>query len=206
MNEPPIPIYTLSPHLPDASVLAVVDRFLDLSLQHPLISPFYRRIDRSRLRHKLAGFLCECFGGLEYDREAMAKAHKSLCLTNAHFDAVVEILQKALLLTHSDGSPVVPVELRTSVLVEAESTRTDITSPKRMTATDLGPGLLTPTSIPDSELLGAARATLTRRSSAKEEGPDRSRPRVKRSYSMMLLAGEMLAEGIRRSFSFLKKT
>src|SRR4051812_36860421 len=92
---PPVASHTLTPMLDDSVVLYLVDDFLHRALQHPTLRPFYLRIDRLVLRQKLAAFICQLFGGLPYDHQRMSIAHKALRLDDNHFNAVMEVLDKA---------------------------------------------------------------------------------------------------------------
>ena len=73
----------------------------------------------------IAAFLCQLFGGLPYDKQRMARAHRHLQLTDQHFDAFLECVQLAMD-TEMHGRVLVTDEMRENVLYEAALFRKDL--------------------------------------------------------------------------------
>jgi hypothetical protein len=124
----PVASHTLSPLLDDTSILIIIDHFLAAALTHPALTPFYTQIDRRILRHKLAGFICQLFGGLPYNKAAMQRAHHKLSLDNTHFDAVMEVLDRVFDI-EVDGKRVVSWRMKVMAMREAEELRHEIIHP-----------------------------------------------------------------------------
>jgi len=125
MPPPPIAAHTLSPMLNDSEVLFLVDAFLDLALAHPVLAVFYRAANRSRLRTMICRFICQVFGGLPFDRDMMATAHRGLQIRDHHYDAFLEVADAAMD-AKMHGRLLVSPETKTSVLLEAQSFRPEI--------------------------------------------------------------------------------
>jgi truncated hemoglobin YjbI len=123
----PTAAHTLSPLLTDDQVLKIVDHFLTSTLIHPVLRPYYMRIDRHVLRHKLAGFISQLFGGLPYNRRAMKRAHAHMRLDDVHFDSVMEVLERVLDLEDEvNGERLVPWRWKVQAMREAEGMREEV--------------------------------------------------------------------------------
>ena len=80
-----------------AAVDAAVDIFYRKVLADDRISSFFDTIDMDGMRSKQKAFLTMAFGGPnEYTGKDMRNAHKSMNLTETHFNAVAENLISTL--------------------------------------------------------------------------------------------------------------
>ncbi len=103
------------------AVDAAVELFYQKVLADDRIKHFFSGVDMDKQRGKQKIFLAYAFGGpVKYDGKDMREAHKHLDLTDEHFDAVAETLQKTL--EEMD----VPAELIDQVIGIAASTREDV--------------------------------------------------------------------------------
>lgn len=108
------------------SIDAAVELFYKKVLADDRIKAFFDDINMNAQRRKQKAFLSAAFGGPEpWTGKDMRKAHANLPgLTEAHFNAVAENLQKTL------EELKVPRELITEVLTIAASTRDDVLNRK----------------------------------------------------------------------------
>ncbi|NNU16446.1 group 1 truncated hemoglobin [Parvularcula sp. ZS-1/3] len=80
-----------------AGIRKIVEDFTTLSLADPLIAPTFEETNIERFKDKLTLQLCEVSGGpCVYDGLSMKASHDPLGLTQAHFMALVEVLQEAM--------------------------------------------------------------------------------------------------------------
>lgn len=79
------------------TIYKVMVRTLELSMQDERVASTLARSDLDRLAQLLTDQTCELTGGpCTYDGLDMKKAHIGLGLTTAHFNALVEHLQRAM--------------------------------------------------------------------------------------------------------------
>jgi hemoglobin len=73
-----------------AAVKAAVDDFYVRVLADPLLAPFFRTTDITRLKSHQRAFIAAAIGGPEiYAGRDLASAHAGMGISNAQFDAVV---------------------------------------------------------------------------------------------------------------------
>ena len=79
------------------AVKAAVHEMVTNAMADTRIKAFFAGIDMDRVDRNLVDFVCKAAGGpCEYHGKTMPKAHEGLNLKQAHFDALVEDLQKGL--------------------------------------------------------------------------------------------------------------
>ena len=75
----------------------VVDDLMINLLANPKISRFFVKINQQNLKSNLEDQFCKALEGpCEYTGKNMADAHKGMEITEGHFNALVEDLQKAM--------------------------------------------------------------------------------------------------------------
>lgn len=74
----------------------LVDVFYGYVLADPLLAPAFKNVDMVRQKKMQHSFLAHVFGARPYNGKGMREAHKKMGLTDAHFDAVLACLKKAL--------------------------------------------------------------------------------------------------------------
>ena len=80
-----------------AGIDAVVAGMLKRSAVNPRIADKFKGIKLKGLQDQITDQLCELTGGpCHYEGNSMKDAHEDLALTMAHFNALVEDLQKAM--------------------------------------------------------------------------------------------------------------
>lgn len=98
----PMPVPTAGPSLYQrlgggAAITAVVDTFVANVAADPRINAFFGGVDIPNLKRLLVEQIASATGGPErYTGRSMREAHRGMGLTNAHFDALVEDLVRAL--------------------------------------------------------------------------------------------------------------
>ena len=101
-----------------AAIDAAVDRFYVKVLADKRINEFFQDINMKAQHRKQKEFLSAAFGGpIPWKGKDMRAAHENLDLTEAHFNAVAENLQKTL------EEMQVPKELINEVMTIAASTK-----------------------------------------------------------------------------------
>ncbi|KAI9225982.1 MAG: hypothetical protein DHS80DRAFT_25655 [Piptocephalis tieghemiana] len=95
-RRPPVASHTLSPHLDDERVFAVVDKYMQLNISDPETGKYYKILNPKHLRAMLIKFLCAALGGLPYDGENMRRAHKRLNVPRRVMEKAVLHLRTAL--------------------------------------------------------------------------------------------------------------
>lgn len=79
------------------AITAVVDTFVAYVAADTRINAFFRGVDIPNLKRLLVEQICQATGGpCTYTGRSMVAAHTGMNLTNAHFDALVEDLVRAL--------------------------------------------------------------------------------------------------------------
>lgn len=79
------------------AIAAVVDTFVANVAADTRINAFFRGVDIPNLKRLLVEQICQATGGpCTYTGRSMVAAHTGMNLTNAHFDALVEDLVRAL--------------------------------------------------------------------------------------------------------------
>jgi hemoglobin len=80
-----------------AGITRIVDRMVELGLADPRIADTFDNTNIERLKGLIARQFCVLSGGpCEPRRRSMHAAHAHLGLTTAHFNALVEDLQRAM--------------------------------------------------------------------------------------------------------------
>lgn len=79
------------------AITAVVDTFVANVAADTRINAFFRGVDIPNLKRLLVEQICQATGGpCTYTGRSMRETHTGMNLTNAHFDALVEDLVRAL--------------------------------------------------------------------------------------------------------------
>lgn len=79
------------------AIQAVVDDFIGNVADDPRINGFFANTDIPRLNSMLVKQICEASGGpCKYEGRSMKATHAGMGVTDAHFNALVEDLVKAL--------------------------------------------------------------------------------------------------------------
>ena len=101
-----------------AAIDAAVDRFYVKVLADKRINHFFEDVNMTSQHRKQKAFLSAAFGGpIAWKGKDMRKAHEDMKLTDEHFNAVAENLQKTL------EEMKVPKELIAEVMTIAASTK-----------------------------------------------------------------------------------
>lgn len=80
-----------------AAIEKVIDDFIKIVVADARINEFFKSADAGNLKKQLVDQVCNATGGpCEYKGKDMKTAHTGLKITDAHFDALVEDLVKAL--------------------------------------------------------------------------------------------------------------
>lgn len=109
----------------ESAINATVDKFYDLVLQDPFLSPIFKGKEMDALRRMQKSFLNHVLGHKPYSGRSMKRAHQGLNLTHAHFDQVAKLLMESMV------SLGVEKGMIDEFLAIAETTREDIIgSPK----------------------------------------------------------------------------
>lgn len=78
-------------------LVRVVDDLMINLLADAKTKPFFEKADQARIKEKLVEQFCvELEGPCTYTGQTMARSHKGLDISSAHFYALVEALQKAM--------------------------------------------------------------------------------------------------------------
>ena len=108
-----------------AAIDAAVEAFYVKVLADKRINEFFENINMAKQRRKQKEFLSAAFGGpIPWQGKDMRRAHADLELTDVHFNAVAENLQKTL------EELKIPKDLITQVMTIAASTRDDVLNRK----------------------------------------------------------------------------
>lgn len=79
------------------AVSAAVERFYFRVLGDPILAPFFKDANMTRLKAHQLAFLSQALGGpRHYTGTAMSKAHARLQIEQRHFDAVADHLVETL--------------------------------------------------------------------------------------------------------------
>jgi hemoglobin len=75
----------------------VTDDFLEELLIDPLTRRFFELADEDDFRELMVELFCELLdGGCVYSGRSMREIHRGMSITEAHFNAVIEALQRAM--------------------------------------------------------------------------------------------------------------
>lgn len=81
-----------------AGIRKVVDDFLSIAVRNPRIKESFEDVDMEHLAAMLTDQFCMLTGGpCRYEGKEMKEIHEDLKLTNAHFNALTEDLQEAMI-------------------------------------------------------------------------------------------------------------
>jgi hemoglobin len=81
----------------EAAIVAAVEQFYVRVLADPMLAPFFKDIEMSRLKRHQFAFLSQALGGpSRYSGASMSKAHLHLAIEQRHFDAVAGHLVEVL--------------------------------------------------------------------------------------------------------------
>jgi hemoglobin len=114
------PILPMHSHSSSRVCMCSVEKFYDLVLANPVLSPFFVSTNMERQRLMQKSFLNHVFGGKPYNGKGMRAAHAKLHLEDKHFDEVLAMLRKAL------ASLGVKEDLIKQVIATAETTREEV--------------------------------------------------------------------------------
>ena len=104
-----------------AGVEKIADKFVRLLIKDPRTEQHFRETNLDRLYEKLVEQFCQVSDGpCEYTGDDMVTVHKGMNITEADFNAVVEIMQQALL--QSD----VPLPAQNQLLARLAKMRKDM--------------------------------------------------------------------------------
>jgi hemoglobin len=80
-----------------ANLVRIVDDLVTRAVADPRIAPFFEKANLEHLRTQLVAQFCQVSGGgCAYEGPSMAVAHQDMDLRVAHFNALVEDLQRAM--------------------------------------------------------------------------------------------------------------
>lgn len=80
-----------------AGVEKIADKFVRLLIRDPRTEQYFKETNLDRLYEKLVEQFCQVSDGpCEYTGDDMVTVHKGMSITEADFNAVVEIMQQAL--------------------------------------------------------------------------------------------------------------
>jgi hemoglobin len=81
----------------EEAILAAVEQFYVRVLADPMLAPFFKGVEMSRLKRHQFAFLSQALGGpSRYCGASMSKAHQHLAIEQRHFDAVAGHLVEVL--------------------------------------------------------------------------------------------------------------
>lgn len=81
----------------EEGIARVVDTFYDMVLADPRVAHFFANTDMAKQRRHQTLFLTFATGGPnKYTGRSMREAHRGLGIRDEHFDAIVELLGRAL--------------------------------------------------------------------------------------------------------------
>lgn len=76
---------------------ALMDEFMRLLLEDARMRPFFVNVEHDRVKRQLAEQFCAVLGGgCAYSGRDMREAHAAFAIDRADFNALVEVLQKAM--------------------------------------------------------------------------------------------------------------
>lgn len=103
------------------AIVAVVDEFVDNIAADERINKFFVNTDMAQFKGLLVEQFCEMSGGpCRYSGRTMRAAHAGMRITDAHFAAMVEDLEKAL------DTLAVPAREKSELLVLVDGMKNDI--------------------------------------------------------------------------------
>lgn len=80
-----------------AGMAALMDEFHKDLLADPRMKPFFEKTNAAQFKESLGNQLCQVAGGpCQYKGPDMKLAHKEMDINKAHFNALVEVLQKSM--------------------------------------------------------------------------------------------------------------
>lgn len=112
-----------TPLINDTDFLHISDLYARSCAKHPVLAGAFEKFDFVLLRQKLSLFLTHILGGLSVDLARLRMAHKAVVITDAHYDAMLQVLDKVLDEEHGDGRRLIGWKLKIHALFLAENFR-----------------------------------------------------------------------------------